>query len=386
VVGPVVATVKSPMPIGETEVQFEIDLTKASLDNALPGLSKPAGKPAKATFTLLRHGDGMTLDHFTLEAGSTLMQGVVELSHDGAFRSAKFSQFRLSAGDDVKLEASRGPEALKLVVRAANVDARPILRALGSAGVERSATGANVAKGAVSFDDVDVDLRSPLVSGFGKQILSNVELKWERRANRPRRLAVTGRFGREPLVVSLEPTEGGAAHLEISCADAGSFFSFLDLYARMEAGSVSAKMALPSPGRAEGELQVHDFYLKNEPAMRSLMDQGAHRVDEKGGVRYDPDSVHVQRLQAEFVWMGGKLHLREGVMSGPEIGLSFDGHVDFAHEAFDLGGSYVPFYGLNNLFSNIPLFGPIVTGGAHEGLFALNYSVVGRMDQPTINV
>jgi len=387
VAGPVVATVKTPMPIGDTEAQFEIDLTKASLDNVLPGLSKPAGKPAKASFTLIKHGDGMTLDHFVLEAGATLMQGVVELARDGAFRSARFSQFRISAGDDVKLEATRASDVLKLVVRAVNIDARPILRALGTAGVERSATGTatSMTKGAVSFDDVDVDLKSPLVSGFGKQILSNVELKWERRNNRPRRFALSGHFGREALVASLEPGDP-APHLELSCADAGALFSFLDLYSRMESGTINASMLLSPSGRADGELQVRDFYLKNEPTMRSLMEQGAHRYDEKGRVRYDPESVKVQRLQAQFVWMSGRLHLRDGVMSGPEMGLSFDGYVDFAHEAFDLGGSYVPFYGLNNLFSNIPLFGPIVTGGAHEGLFALNYSVVGRIDSPTINV
>ena len=383
--GPVVATVKTPMPIGDTEAQFEIDLTKASLDNALPGLSKPAGKPAKASFTLIKRADGMTLDHFVLDAGPTLMQGVVELARDGAFRSAKFSQFRISAGDDVKLEATRAPDALKLVVRAANLDARPILRSLGSAGVERSATG-TMTKGAVSFDDVDVDLKSPLFSGFGKQILTNVELRWERRGNHTRRFALTGHFGREVLVASLEPGESSTPHLELSCADAGALFSFLDLYSRMDSGSITASMLLAPSGRTEGELLVRDFYLKNEPAMRSLMDQGAHRYDDKGRVRYDPESVKVQRLQAQFVWMGGKLHLRDGVMSGPEMGLSFDGYVDFAREAFDLGGSYVPFYGLNNLFSNIPLFGPIVTGGAHEGLFALNYSVVGRIDAPTINV
>ena len=384
VAGPVVATVKTPMPIGDTEAQFEIDLTKASLDNALPGLSKPAGKPAKASFTLIKRADGMTLDHFVLEAGATLMQGVVELARDGAFRSAKFSQFRISAGDDVKLEATRGPDALKLVVRAVNLDARPILRSLGSAGVERSATG-TMTKGAVSFDDVDVDLKSPLVSGFGKQILTNVDLRWERRGNRTRRFALSGHFGREALVAALEPGDL-APHLEISCADAGALLSFLDLYGRMESGAITASMLLAPSGRVEGELQLRDFYLKNEPAMRSLMEQGAHRYDDKGRVRYDPELVKVQRLQAQFVWMGGKLHLRDGVMSGPEMGLSFDGYVDFAHEAFDLGGSYVPFYGLNNLFSNIPLFGPIVTGGAHEGLFALNYSVVGRIDSPTINV
>jgi hypothetical protein len=41
---------------------------------------------------------------------------------------------------------------------------------------------------------------------------------------------------------------------------------------------------------------------------------------------------------------------------------------------------------LNNLVSNVPIFGPLLSGGAHEGVFGLNYSVTGRIDQPSINV
>ncbi len=120
--------------------------------------------------------------------------------------------------------------------------------------------------------------------------------------------------------------------------------------------------------------------------MRQLMAQGAARADEKGGFRFDPESVRVARLQAEFGWAGGKLSLRDGIMSGPEMGLTFDGYVDLARETVDIGGSYVPAYGLNNLVSNIPVFGQILTGGAHEGIFALNYRVTGQLGAPAVRV
>jgi len=73
----------------------------------------------------------MTLDHFALDAGAMQLSGVVELARDGAFRSAKFSQFRLSPGDDARFEAQRSGDVLKLTVRGNNVDARPFLRSLG---------------------------------------------------------------------------------------------------------------------------------------------------------------------------------------------------------------------------------------------------------------
>ncbi len=383
VTGPVTALVKTPLPINEAETPVELDLTRASLDNILPGVVKPAGKAAKAQFTLVRRPDGITLERFGLEAGATQLSGVVELARDGAFRSAKFSQFRLSPGDDAKVEAQRGSDALKLIVRGNNLDARPMLRGLTSTSVEKA--GQSGAKAAISFDDLDLDLKSPIVTGFGKQILSNVDFKWERRNGRPRVFSLSGHFGREQLAIAIARGESGTPQVEIASADGGALLSFLDLYSRMDSGVLNARIQL-GQGRSDGVLHVRDFYLKNEPAMRQLMAQGAARADEKGGFRFDPESVRVARLQADFAWAGGKLSLRDGIMSGPEMGLTFDGYVDLARETVDIGGSYVPAYGLNNLVSNIPVFGQILTGGAHEGIFALNYRVTGQLGSPTVRV
>ncbi len=385
VVGPIVAVVKTPLPLNDADMQVELDLSRASLDNAMPGMAKPVGKPAKATFTLARRSDAITLDHFALDAGATQLSGVVELARDGAFRSAKLSQFRLSAGDDVKLEAQRNADALKLTVRGVNMDARPFLRTLIASNVERGAQSA-AGKSAVSLDDVDVDFKSPLVTGFRKQILSNVDLKWERRGAKLRAFTLTGNFGREPLALALVRNQNGAPQMEISCGDGGSLLSFLDLYGRMESGALNASVQLTSAGRSDGVLNFRDFYLKNEPAMRQLMTQGAHRYDEKGTMHFDPESVRVARLDAAFVWSNGKLALREGILSGPEMGLTFDGYLDLGREALDISGSYVPLYGLNSLFSGIPVFGVLLAGGVHEGVFALNYRVIGEFGAPGVSV
>jgi uncharacterized protein YhdP len=103
-------------------------------------------------------------------------------------------------------------------------------------------------------------------------------------------------------------------------------------------------------------------------------------------MRFDPDSVRVGRLQSNFTWAGGRLSVREGVMSGPEIGLTFDGFIDFPRDRLDLSGSYVPAYALNSLLSNIPVVGLVITGGQHEGIFALNYRVTGSLSSPVVNV
>jgi hypothetical protein len=41
---------------------------------------------------------------------------------------------------------------------------------------------------------------------------------------------------------------------------------------------------------------------------------------------------------------------------------------------------------LNNAFSKIPLFGPLLGGGSNEGLFAINYRITGMASQPTLSI
>jgi hypothetical protein len=390
VAGPISATIKTPLPIEDVDTQIELDLSRATLDNPAPGLMKPAGRPAKASFVLARRGDGVTLDRLLFEAGAAQAQGVVELSREGAFRSARLTQARLSPGDDMRLDAQRAGDTVKIVVRGANIDARPMLKSwMAGASADRAPAGAGRTAAASAsssqFDDVDLEVKSPIVTGFGKQILANVELHMERRGGRARTFSLTGNFGRERLAVAMAPNHDGVPQVEISTLDGGSFLSFVDLYQKMDSGALTASILL-QPNRADGGLRIRDFYLKHEPTMRQLMAQaGAERL-ERGGWRFDPDSVRIGQLQAGFTWSGGRLSVREGVMSGPEIGLTFDGFIDFSRESVDLGGSYVPAYALNSLLSNIPVLNVFITGGQNEGIFALNYRLAGSLNAPAATV
>lgn len=385
VAGVVGAQVATKLPIEDADAQIELDFTRAALENPLPGVTKPAGRPGKASFNLVKRQDGAALEQLSAEAGGAQVAGVVELTRDGGFRSAKFSQLRLSPGDDMRVETSRNGDVLKLVVRGANIDARPMLRYLTQPNMEQRPAAAGGKPSAVSSDDFDLDLKSPIVTGHGKQILANVDLKLERRAGKPRVLSLTGSFGREPFVVMLARHPSGSPQIDLSTSDGGSLLSFLDLYHRMESGALTASILL-GQGRSDGALQIHDFYLKNEPAMRQLVMQGAARTDDKGVLRFDPDSVKFSRVQAGFTYANGRLSLRDAVMSGPETGLTVDGYIDMARDRVDVSGSFVPAYGLNSLLSDIPVLGPVLAGGRHEGVFAVSFRVTGPFSAPLLTV
>ncbi|MEK8123281.1 hypothetical protein WOB59_09465 [Methylocystis sp. IM4] len=93
--------------------------------------------------------------------------------------------------------------------------------------------------------------------------------------------------------------------IEISTNDAGSLLAFVDIYRKMESGVLNANVELGQNG-AEGMIRVRDFFLKGEPTIRQLMAQGGvQRADDRGNIRFDPDSVRIGRLQSGFTWSGG---------------------------------------------------------------------------------
>jgi hypothetical protein len=62
------------------------------------------------------------------------------------------------------------------------------------------------------------------------------------------------------------------------------------------------------------------------------------------------------------------------------------GTADFKARTVDLGGTYVPLYGLNSAFRAIPILGPIIGGRQGEGLVGITFAIKGRLDDPAVLV
>ena len=92
------------------------------------------------------------------------------------------------------------------------------------------------------------------------------------------------------------------------------------------------------------------------------------------------------RLQVRFERAGSRLLMNDGVMNGDAFGLTVDGWLDFAHDSVDMAGTFVPAYAVNNLFSQIPVFGRILGGGANEGLIGVNYRLEGKISSPALSI
>ena len=393
VTGPIAVHVVAP--IGGTDkpkAAIDLDLTRVALDNPVPGLAKPAGRPGRMTLTASLGDDATVFDAINLDIGTSQVRGTVELAPDQSIASAKFPMVRLSPGDDMKVDVARGADGLKIVVRAAAIDVRPFLKPFAIVSGESSAAAAAPSTSAGKdqlLKDVDLDLKANLLTGFNRQVLSGADLRVVKHGDQLRQFALAGRFGGEALRGSMTNAALGAPQLDVSTADSGSLLSFLDLYKHMEGGRLTASMRLGDGGMA-GVLDIKDFTLRNEPALRRLVSEGVPTttIDERGGLtnKIDAGAVAFTKLGVHFERVGSRLELHDGTMYGAEIGLTVDGSLDFAKDYVSMRGTFVPAYAVNNLFSQIPVFGALLGGGTNEGLFAINYRIDGSASQPTLSV
>ena len=105
-----------------------------------------------------------------------------------------------------------------------------------------------------------------------------------------------------------------------------------------------------------------------------------------GGPGGRPGSVSFSRLRAEFTRQNGQFTIREGVVKGPTIGATIEGTIDYPGNQVRMSGTFVPMYGLNNIFGQIPIFGRLLGGGSNEGLIGVTYEVVGTPGQPKLRI
>ena len=351
----------------------ELDLTRAAI-SSIGGYTKPVGRPAKASFSVLQEPQQVTLQSFTFEGGAAAAQGVIELDANGGFNSASFSQLKLSPGDDMKAEITHAKDGgYRVQVRGSSIDARPFIQDMFGGKGESGQS-----------PPLDLDLRSNLVTGANGQALSNVDLRVVTRGDSLREFRLSGRSGRSALTGgALAPQPGAPQQFFLRTDDGGSLLSFLDLYRRMDGGQLQL-VGYGNSRSANGSLSVRNFTLRNEATLEKLVAEGAR--GREGNLPIDPNAVQFDRLAVAFTRAGGRLDLRDGVVSGPSVGATIEGAIDFNRDQVALNGTFVPAYGLNNMFSRIPLFGPLLGGGANEGLIGINFRVAGPASAPLLTI
>ena len=152
----------------------------------------------------------------------------------------------------------------------------------------------------------------------------------------------------------------------------------------MEGGNLRTLLRL-AEGGLSGPVDIDNFVLRGEPALKNFANSAdAGKIVNK--VKLDPNSVAFARLHAELQKTGGRLVVSDGVIANSEIGSTLEGWFDFDRDTFDISGTFVPAYGVNNLFGKLPVLGLVLGGGEGEGLIGVNFRVSGSAGSPKLSI
>ncbi len=368
----------------ETRITIDADLTGATINELVPGWNKPAGRAGRAQFRLIERDGAYKLEDINVTGSGVHLRGSAEFDSEGGLIGASLPTFHVSEGDRAGLTVERHSEgALRVTLRGAVIDARGMIRALS----ETPAAGKKNDK----QRDVDLDVRIGAATGHNGEVIRNLELRLTRRNSEIRSFALLGRVGRDStLVGELRARDGGKQVMYLTSGDAGAVFRFADYYSKIQGGEIWIVIDTPTRDNApqEGIVSIRNFNIVGEPALDRLQssaplpsesDRTAQRPPQRGG------AVPFVRMRIDFTRTPGRFEIKEALIFGPTIGATVDGVLDYNSNSVHLRGTYVPAYGINNIFGQIPLVG-LFLGGPKEGLLALTFEIVGPASGPTLRI
>ncbi|MGO4571790.1 hypothetical protein [Microvirga sp. 2TAF3] len=380
---------KATVPLGTSAkpgIRLEADLTKMGVDQLIPGWTKPTGRPGKLSFVMIE-GASTEIRDLQLDAGSVQLRGTATLTSEGGLDKADLTTFKISPGDDMRAQVERTNGAYKVVIRGNVGDARPFTKAIGSS----PAPAGRNASAQRDVKDFDLDLALNILTGYNNEAITNAAIKASMRKENIRHLEMKGRLGATDIVARTVAQAGVGPTILLQAEDAGSLLRFLDIYKRMAGGNLILQMAT-GDGPQGGVLTLRDFAVRNEPALRRIIPTqsqvvaGLDRAGNAQAVRVDVNEVTFTKARVDFTRSAGRLDFKDAAIFGSQVGFTLGGYIDNARERMDIAGTFVPAFGLNNAFAQVPLFGPLLGGGQYEGLFAVNFRVAGPSDAPTLTV
>ena len=369
-------------PEAEGRQIVSLDLTATKL--TVPGIGwiKGAGVAAKLDFVLQGTGDAITLSDLKLSGDGFSASGEVSLKN-GQLVTARFDRVALSPRDNYQAMIARTGKGYKVDISGASMDMRPIITLAKSAESKAPASGGNAVA-------LEVSASIDAMHGYSDEQLSSGTASYRGQGSRIDLLdfkAVT-RSG-QAVVIAIASGEAGET-IEMTSGDAGAFSRFAGIYSRIRGGLLNVRLKRQGGPLRRGTLDIRNFVVVGEPRLGSLVSTPSKQDGKslKDAVRADIDvsEARFEVANIRLVSGNGELLVSEGVVRGPQIGASFQGKIHDPNGLIDLTGTFMPAYGVNRLFSELPIIGALLGNGRDRGLIGITFRLTGKTSSPLLEV
>lgn len=376
VVGPIGTTLHYQVATNGTgEVGGRFDLKAAKLDVIPLAWSKEAGTEALATMTLkLAAGGKITTADFDGRGGGLQAKGQVRFGGDSSVQQISLQQVKVGQ-TDIAVDWRRNPGGVDIAIKGQALELQRVHDMLRN----RNQVAAREPKGAASVSrtstKAQIQLQNVIVKrGSLGYLNGRLELVGDRVASAD--LTMGGGKG---TTLRVTPAAQGrtlffyVADFGQLLTEAGWIDGLVGGYLHIE-GKFNDTWADPP---LEGTLKMGPFRLQRMTPRRDIgtLNSAIDGLNSAGNALQQFDS-----LSANLTKAGDVIQIRNGRTSGQSIGLTTQGVIDLGKDTVRLNGIVVPAFALNNLLSNVPLLGPLLTGGKDGGMFAVSYQLHGPFD------
>lgn len=375
--------------LGPGREKAHVDLTRATMTLPWIGWTKGSGVAASADFVMHRDDQTTELRDFKLSGDGFGGTGILKID-EGGLAEARFSNLAFSPGDNIALGVDRRGERYAVNVSGQSLDARFLIKEFASmspGGEEADGGGGGGGSGTAS---VSVDAEVSRVTGFNGQTLVGAKLAYADSASDVPGLRISAATPQGARTTIVDASAGGSRKIEIKADDAGAMLRFLDIYDKLGGGRAALSLAGETGAPLRGRLEMRDFTIIDEARLQSMVNRtppgGDRSLNDAVNRNVDVSRASFERGSASVEMGKDYLTIADGVVSGAAVGSTFAGTVYDSEGNMAISGTFLPIYGINRIFGEIPLLGELLGGGRGGGLIGITYRLSGPVGEPTLEV
>ncbi|MCO6185904.1 DUF3971 domain-containing protein [Rhizobium sp. L1K21] len=356
------------------------DLKNAEVSVPWAGWTKGVGVPAAISFQTSKKGDDYLISDLKFTGSGFGATGALVSGPKGLV-SADFTHVQLAPEDSLALSVRRTGRGYSLNLSGKSADLRGVLAKIknGSGGKDDG------------LSDIKISAKLGTAIGFNNEVLKNVDLAYSSVAGKAPDIslnAVTG--GEQAVVISTVDAAGGTPTIEISATDAGAFARFTGLYTYMYGGLLNQKLRYVQKGEWVGSVDVRRFDLINEKRFEELVTtksgENGKSLNEAVRKNIDLNAQHFSRANALLSIKDGVVSVSRGILRGEQVGATIQGVVRDNDGNMNLTGTFMPAYGLNRLFAELPIIGILLGNGRDKGLIGITFKLSGPIQKPKLQI
>ena len=134
---------------------------------------------------------------------------------------------------------------------------------------------------------------------------------------------------------------------------------------------------------AKVDIDLRDFVLINSPASLKILSlpsiSGLVSIAEgEEGIRFGYGQISYIENEKNFKNI-------DAFAVSDSIGLVMEGEIQREESIVDMSGEISPIHLVNAIIQNVPIIGPIIIGNEGEGLFSIDFSLTGDVDNPEVS-